>query len=80
MCFRQPQVLHLAATLVAFARIRVALMMIPGTLNGSRGGGCGVLEFLSSSALGTAQTKAPCLVLVLVLLGWDAIPDGIVSA
>lgn len=30
-CFTQPQVLHLAATLVAFARIRVALMMIPGT-------------------------------------------------
>ena len=31
MCFSAPQDLHLAATLVAFARIRVALMMIPGT-------------------------------------------------
>lgn len=31
-CFRQPQLLHLAATLVAFARILVALMMMPGTL------------------------------------------------
>lgn len=34
-CFRHPQLLHLAATLVAFARMRVALMMIPGTFKNS---------------------------------------------
>lgn len=32
-CFTHPQLLHLAATLVAFARMRVALMMIPGTFD-----------------------------------------------
>lgn len=31
-----PQLLHLAATLVALARIRVALMMIPGTFDTAR--------------------------------------------